>query len=121
MRSISAGSMFARLRAESRLVFSGMPSTRTSMVRPRRVWPKSVMVRLESDMPGTLFASRVARLSEPWRSSSSCSRSMTFTWRTCGTRLLEVREAVTSIASSSTGCAMASAAPAAGAWPGTTT
>lgn len=71
IRSISAGSMLARLREESRLVFSGTPSTITSMLRPRRVWPYSVMVRLESDIPGTALASTVARLSEPWRSSSS--------------------------------------------------
>lgn len=29
----------ARLRGESRLVFSGTPSTSTSTPRPRRVWP----------------------------------------------------------------------------------
>ncbi|MNV83162.1 hypothetical protein D3C71_1769490 [compost metagenome] len=73
------------------------------MLRPRRVWPYSVTVRLESDMPGIALASTVARLSEPWRSSCSCSCSRTVDCRVAETRLLLVREAVISICAISTG------------------
>ncbi|MNJ77565.1 hypothetical protein D3C77_750960 [compost metagenome] len=77
-------------------------------------------MRLESDIPGMLLASRVARLSEPWRSCCSCSRSMTFTWRTCGTRLLEVRDEVTSSGMSSTDGASLEVVLSAAGSPGTT-
>lgn len=112
--------MLARLRDESRLVFSGTPSTITSMLRPRRVWPYSVMVRLESDIPGTALASTVARLSEPWRSSSSWACSMTVDWRVAETRSLLVREAVISICSMSSGSLRACVAGTAASLAGTT-
>ncbi|MCY1247311.1 hypothetical protein D9M72_606300 [compost metagenome] len=71
-------------------------------------------------MPGMLLASRVARLSEPWRSCSSCSRSMTFTWRAWGTSALDVREEVISMGASSTGVASAELTLGVAASPGTT-
>lgn len=58
------------------------------------------MVRLESAMPGTVLASTVARLSEPVRSSCKASRSSTMVCCTGLTRLLAVREALTSIGAS---------------------
>lgn len=90
------------------------------MLRPRRVWPYSVMVRLESDIPGTALASTVARLSEPWRSSSSWACSMTVDWRVAETRSLLVREAVISICSMSSGSLRACVAGTAASLAGTT-
>lgn len=55
------------------------------------------MVRLESAMPGTVLASTVARLSEPVRNSCKASRSSTMVCCTGLTRLLDVRDALTSI------------------------
>ncbi len=99
--------MVARLRAESRLVLSGMPSTRISVPRPRSVWPKSVTVRLESAMPGISLLSMVARLLEPTFSSSISSRSSTVTWRVGLTRSLLIRSTLTSTAFSSPPSALA--------------
>src|SRR3989344_4289670 len=80
-RSTRLRSTLARVRELSRLVLSGIPSTSTSTLRPRRVMPKSLRLRLESERPGTLLASKAPRLGAVARRSLSSWPSMTVTCR----------------------------------------